>query len=79
MLCMCESATGETFRFDWSEDWAVIGGERVKLQVAHTKLSHSRAFLVRACLLQTHVPLVTCLLWKCTVGHSRKINPHPRP
>jgi len=45
---------GEAFQFDWSEDWASIGGERVKLQVAHTKLSHSRAFLVRAYLLQTH-------------------------
>jgi hypothetical protein len=44
----------EAFQFDWSEDWAVIGGERVKLQVAHIKLSHSRAFLVRAYLLQTH-------------------------
>lgn len=31
-----------------------IGSERVKLQVAHIKLSHSRAFLVRAYLLQTH-------------------------
>ncbi len=39
---------GEAFQFDWSEDWANIGGERVKLQVAHIKLSHSRAFLVRA-------------------------------
>jgi transposase len=45
---------GEAFQFDWSEDWATIGGERVKLQVAHIKLSHSRAFLVRAYLLQTH-------------------------
>lgn len=45
---------GEAFQFDWSEDWANIGGERVKLQVAHIKLSHSRAFLVRAYLLQTH-------------------------
>ncbi|OWK25615.1 hypothetical protein AJ87_08270 [Rhizobium yanglingense] len=36
-----------------SEDYAVIGGERTKLQVAHIKLSHSRAFLVRAYLLQT--------------------------
>lgn len=45
---------GEAFQFDWSEDWAMIGGERVKLQVAHIKLSHSRAFLVRAYLLQTH-------------------------
>jgi len=46
--------TGEAFQFDWSEDWAVLGGERTKLQVAHFKLSHSRAFVVRAYLLQTH-------------------------
>lgn len=45
---------GEAFQFDWSEDWAVLAGERTKLQVAHFKLSHSRAFLVRAYLLQTH-------------------------
>ena len=45
---------GEAFQFDWSEDWAVLGDERTKLQVAHFKLSHSRAFLVRAYLLQTH-------------------------
>ena len=47
-------APGEAFQFDWSEDWAVIGGERTKLQVAHFKLSHSRAFYLRAYLLQTH-------------------------
>jgi transposase len=46
--------SGEAFQFDWSEDWAVLGGERTKLQVAHFKLSHSRAFFVRAYLLQTH-------------------------
>src|SRR3990167_8135323 len=45
---------GEAFQFDWSEDWAVIGGVRTKLQVAHFKLSHSRAFYLRAYLLQTH-------------------------
>jgi len=45
---------GEAFQFDWSEDWASVGGERIKLQVAHIKLSHSRAFLVRAYRLQTH-------------------------
>jgi len=45
---------GEAFQFDWSEDWAIIGGERTKLQVAQFKLSHSRAFIVRAYLLQTH-------------------------
>lgn len=47
-------APGEAFQFDWSEDWAIIGNERTKLQVAHIKLSYSRAFLVRAYLLQTH-------------------------
>ena len=54
-------APGEAFQFDWSEDWAVIGGERTKLQVAHTKLSHSRAFIVRAYLLQTHEMLFDAL------------------
>ncbi len=45
---------GEAFQFDWSEDWAIIGGERTKLQVAHVKLSYSRAFMLRAYLFQTH-------------------------
>ena len=45
---------GEAFQFDWSEDWAVIAGERTKLQVAHFKLSHSRVFVLRAYPLQTH-------------------------
>ena len=44
----------EAFQFDWSEDWAIIGGERTKLQAAHFKLCYSRAFIVRAYLLQTH-------------------------
>ena len=45
---------GEAFQFDWSEDWAILGGERTRLQVAHVKLSHSRAFTIRAYPLQTH-------------------------
>ena len=45
---------GEAFQFDWSEDWAVLGGERTKLQVAHFKLAYSRAFFLRAYPLQTH-------------------------
>ncbi len=52
---------GEAFQFDWSEDWAVLGGERVKLQAAHTKLSHSKAFVVRAYPLQTHEMLFDAL------------------
>ena len=45
---------GDAFQFDWSEDFAVLSGERTKLQMAHIKLSHSRAFLLRAYPLQTH-------------------------
>lgn len=47
-------APGEAFQFDWSEDYAFIGKDKVKLQVAHFKLSFSRAFFLRAYLLQTH-------------------------
>ncbi|MBK7284429.1 MAG: IS21 family transposase [Sphingomonadales bacterium] len=54
-------APGEAFQFDWSEDWAIIDGRQAKLQVAHTKLSHSRAFTVRAYLLQTHEMLFDAL------------------
>jgi transposase len=46
-------APGDAFQFDWSEDWATIEGERAKLQVAHAKLCYSRAFVLRAYLLQT--------------------------
>lgn len=45
---------GEAFQFDWSEDYALIGGRSTKLQVAHFKLSHSRAYYLRAYLTQTH-------------------------
>ena len=45
--CSCPLAflPGEAFQFDWSEDWAVIAGERTKLQVAHFKI-YSRAFIL---------------------------------
>ena len=45
---------GEAFQFDWSEDDGHLTDERTKLQMAHIKLSHSRAFLLRASPLQTH-------------------------
>ena len=47
-------APGEAFQFDWSEDWAMVGGERQKLKVAHMKLAHSRAFVMRAYRQETH-------------------------
>ena len=47
-------APGEAFQFDWSEDWASIDGKNTKLQIAHFKLSHSRAFFLRAYIHQTH-------------------------
>lgn len=54
-------APAEAFQFDWSEDYAVLAGRPVKLQVAHTKLAHSRAFILRAYPLQTHEMLFDAL------------------
>ena len=39
---------GEAFQFDWSEESLIIGGVYRRLQVAHTKLCASRAFLLSA-------------------------------
>ncbi len=47
-------APGDAFQFDWSEDWAMIGREKTKFQIAQFKLSYSRAFYLRAYPLQTH-------------------------
>lgn len=47
-------APGEAFQFDWSEDWVHVGRRKMKVQVAHFKLCHSRAFMLRAYPLQTH-------------------------
>lgn len=47
-------ASGEAFQFDWSEDFARIGGKQVKLQIAQFKLAHSRAFVLRAYYQQKH-------------------------
>jgi transposase len=47
-------APGEAFQFDWSEDYAVINRVSTKLQIAHFRLSHSRAFFLRAYLTQSH-------------------------
>ncbi|WP_372750465.1 IS21 family transposase [Litorivivens sp.] len=49
-----EFAPGEAFQFDWSEEWQPVNGVRTKLQVAHFKLSYSRAPYLRAYLTQTH-------------------------
>src|SRR5690606_15746704 len=37
-------ALGEAFQSDWSCEYAVIGGPRKRLEVAHIKLAASRAF-----------------------------------
>ena len=47
-------APGEAFQFDWSEDWVHVGRRKMKVQAAHFKLCHSRAFMLRAYPLQTH-------------------------
>ena len=70
---------GEAFQFDWSEDWAVIAGERTKLQVAHFKLCYSRAFILRAYPQQTHEMLFDAhnhafrvLRRRAAAGHLRQ-------
>jgi len=45
---------GEAFQFDWSEESLVVGGVYRRLQVAHTKLCASRAFLLSAYPSQSH-------------------------
>ncbi|WNO05737.1 IS21 family transposase [Rhodoferax mekongensis] len=45
---------GEAFQFDWSCEYVVIGGLRKRLEVAHTKLAASRAFVLVAYFTQSH-------------------------
>jgi transposase len=45
---------GEAFQFDWSCEYAFIGGLRRRLEVAHTKLAASRAFVLVAYYSQAH-------------------------
>ncbi len=45
---------GEAFQFDWSTEYAFVGGLRRRLEVAHTKLAASRAFVLSAFHTQTH-------------------------
>ena len=47
-------ALGEAFQFDWSCEYAVIGGLRKRLEVAHIKLAASRAFWLVAYPTQSH-------------------------
>lgn len=44
---------GDAYQFDWSEDWAILSGVAVKLQVAHMRLCHSRMPFARAYIRQT--------------------------
>jgi len=45
---------GEAFQFDWSTEYAFVGGLRRRLEVAHTKLCASRAFWLVAYYSQAH-------------------------
>ena len=45
---------GEAFQFDWSCEYAFVGGLRRRLEVAHTKLAASRAFWLVAYPNQSH-------------------------
>lgn len=45
---------GEAFQFDWSCEYALIGGHRTRLDVAHVKLACSRVFWLVAYPMQRH-------------------------
>lgn len=45
---------GEAFQFDWSSEYALLGGVRRRLEVAHLKLCASRAFWMVAYPGQSH-------------------------
>lgn len=45
---------GEAFQFDWSCEYAMVGGLRRRLEVAHMKLAASRAFVLVAYYSQAH-------------------------
>ncbi len=45
---------GEAFQFDWSCEYAFVGGLRRRLEVAHVKLNSSRAFWLVAYPTQSH-------------------------
>ena len=47
-------ALGDAFQFDWSTEYAWVGGLRRRLEVAHTKLCGSRAFWLVAYPSQSH-------------------------
>lgn len=47
-------AHGEAFQFDWSCEYAWIGGLRRRLEVSHCKLACSRAFWLVAYPMQSH-------------------------
>jgi transposase len=47
-------ALGEAFQFDWSCEYAFVGGLRRRLELAHTKLAASRAFWLVAYPNQSH-------------------------
>ena len=47
-------AHGEAFQFDWSCEYAWIGGLRRRLEVSHCKLACSRAFWLVAYFTQSH-------------------------
>src|SRR5690242_9519052 len=55
---------GEAFQFDWSEDWALIAGERTKLQAANSSFAAAAPFILRVYLQQAHeMPPVVDRSW----------------
>lgn len=56
-------APSEAFQFDWRCEYAVIGGVRRRLEVAHSRLAASRAFWLVAYPMQSHEMLFDGHAW----------------
>jgi len=72
-------APGEALQFDWGEDWIKIDSISTKLQIAHFKLSHSRAFFLRAYLTQSHETLFDAHFHVLNCLSRRALPPKPQP
>ena len=49
---------GEAYQFDWSHEYAVLGGTTTKVKAAHMRLCYSRMFVVQ--LYRAHRRAVSC-------------------
>jgi len=70
---------GEAFQFDWSCEYAFVGGLRRRLEVAHMKLAASRAFMLVAYYSQAHEMLFDAHARGVRSAANRRVQRVKRP